>query len=148
MPERFDLTCINEKGEKERIVMIHAAIMGSIERFLSIIIEYLGGAFPTWLAPVQARVLPITDAHKEYAGDVLNSLKAAGIRAEIDVSNETLGKKIRETKQQKIPYMLVIGDQEMKDGTATLESRDNGKVGMLKVEEIIARLKEEIENRS
>jgi threonyl-tRNA synthetase len=147
MPDRFDLTCINEKGEKERIVMIHAAIMGSIERFLSVIIEHLGGTFPTWLSPVQARVIPIADTHKAFAEDALLQLKEAGIRAEIDDSNETLGKKIREAKTQKIPYLLVVGDAEVAAKTATLEGRA-GKVGALSIEEIISKLKEEIKNRA
>ena len=147
MPDRFDLTCVNEKGEKERIVMIHAAIMGSIERFLSVIIEHVGGVFPLWLSPVQARVLPIADAHKAYAEEVLKELKTAGIRAEIDESNETLGKKIREAKTLKIPYTLVIGDSEVAAKTATLEGR-TGKVGSLSIEEIISKLKGEIINRT
>jgi len=146
MPERFDLTCINEKGEKERIVMIHAAIMGSIERFLSIIIEHLAGAFPTWLAPVQARVLPIGEAHQEFSRVVLEKLKAAGVRAELDESNESLGKKIRDAKKIKVPYLLVIGDAEVAAGSATLEGR-NGKVGALPVSDIIQKLKEEIITR-
>jgi threonyl-tRNA synthetase len=148
MPENFDLTCVNEKGEKERIVMIHAALMGSIERFLSVIIEHLGGAFPTWLSPVQARVLPIADAHVEVAQKAVEGLKSAGIRAEIDESNETLGKKIREAKQQKIPYLLVIGDAEVKDSTAALESRDDGKLGALPIAEIVEKLTEEIRTRA
>ena len=147
MPDRFDLTCVNEKGEKERIVMIHAAIMGSIERFLSVIIEHVGGVFPLWLSPVQARVLPIADAHKAYAEEVLKELKTAGIRAEIDESNETLGKKIREAKTQKIPYTLVIGDSEVAAKTATLEGRA-GKVGALPIETIVSRLKEEAASRA
>src|SRR3990167_2933925 len=146
MPDRFDLTCVNEKGEKERIVMIHAAIMGSIERFLSVIIEHVGGVFPLWLSPVQARVLPIADAHKAYAEEVFKELKTAGIRADIDESNETLGKKIREAKTQKIPYTLVIGDSEVAAKTATLEGRA-GKVGALPIETIVSRLKEEAASR-
>ena len=147
MPERFDLTCINEKGEKERIVMIHAAIMGSIERFLSIIIEHLAGAFPTWLAPVQARVLPIGEAHQEFSRVVLENLKEAGIRAELDESNESLGKKIRDAKKMKVPYLLVIGDAEVSAQSASLESRDKGKIGVLSIPEIIAKLQGEIKSR-
>ena len=143
MPERFDLNCINEHGEKERIVMIHAATMGSIERFLSVLMEHVGGAFPLWLSPVQVRVLPIADAHRYYGVEVYNELQDAGIRAELDDSNETLGKKIREAKRQKIPYLLIIGDAEMAGKTATLESRDEGKIGALPVENIIAKLTEE-----
>ena len=103
MPERFDLTCINEKGEKERIVMIHAAVMGSIERFLSVLIEHLGGAFPLWLSPVQVRVLPVSEKHTAYANEVLAALRAASIRTDVDDANESLGKKIRNAKTEKIP---------------------------------------------
>lgn len=123
MPERFDLTCVNENNEKERIVMIHAAIMGSFERFMSIMIEHLGGAFPTWLSPVQVKVLPISDKHMEYSKGVFQKLLDEGIRAEIDESSETLGKKIRDAKMQKTPYILVIGDKEVEAGEVTVESR-------------------------
>ncbi len=148
IPERFDLTCVNEKGEKERIVMIHAAITGSLERCTAVLLEHYDGALPTWLSPVQAKVLPISDAHKPFAEEVLSQLKKAGIRAEIDESNETLGKKIRECKTQKIPYMLVIGDAEVAANTATLESRDKGKLGAMSVEEIVSKLTEEITSRN
>ncbi|MBX4192440.1 threonine--tRNA ligase [Candidatus Parcubacteria bacterium] len=146
MPERFDLTCVNEKGEKERIVMIHAAIAGSLERCAAVLLEHFEGVLPTWLSPVQARILPISDAHKDFARTVQQQMKAAGIRTELDESNETLGKKIREAKTLKIPYTLVIGDAEVSAGTATLEGRQ-GKVGALSVEEIISKLKEEIKTR-
>ncbi len=148
LPERFDLSCINEKGEKERIVMIHCAVMGSIERFSAVLIEHTAGNFPTWLAPVQAKVLPIGEAHVAYAHKVLDELKAAGVRAEIDDTNESLGKKIRSAKQNKIPYTLVIGDAEVAANTATLESRDNGKIGALPIDKIVEKLKEEIATRA
>ena len=147
MPERFDLTCINEKGEKERIVMIHAAIMGSIERFLSVLIEHLGGAFPLWLAPVQARILPVSEKHNAYANEMLAALKATGIRAETDVANESLGKKIRDAKTEKIPYLLVVGDQEVEAKTVSVDSRDHGKLDAMSVADFIARLAEEIKSR-
>ncbi len=146
-PENFNLYCTNEKGEKERVVMIHCAIMGSLERFLSIIIEHYAGAFPTWLSPVQVKVLPIADAHQDFAHAKLAALKASGIRAELDESSETLGKKIRQAKLEKTPYILVIGDQEVAANLATLESRDQGKIGQLSLEEIIVRLTDEIEKR-
>ncbi len=147
LPERFDLTCNNEKGEKERIVMIHSAITGSLERCIAVLLEHLGGVLPTWLAPVQVKILPIADSHKTFAEGVLLQLKEAGIRAELDESSETLGKKIRESKLQKIPYLLVVGDQEVSTNTATLESRDAGKLGQLSIEEILHTLTEEIKNR-
>ena len=148
MPDRFDLTCINERGEKERVVMIHGAIMGSIERFLSIIIEHVQGNFPLWLAPVQVLVLPVSEKHVAYAVDVSTQLKTAGIRAEVDDSKETLGKKVRNGKMQKIPYLLVVGDEEAGNGTATTEHREKGKLGALKTVDLVAKLKEEIRART
>lgn len=127
MPERFDLTCNNEKGEKERIVMIHCAIMGSIERFTAVMIEHLGGNFPLWLAPEQVRIVPVLDIHNPYAETVLQSLKAAGLRVTLDDENESMGKKIRAAKTEKLPYFIVIGDQEVANQTVTLEKRDGGK---------------------
>lgn len=147
MPERFDLTCINEHGEKERIVMIHAAVMGSIERFLSVLIEHLGGAFPLWLSPVQARVLPVSEKHNAYAQEVLTELKAKNIRAEIDDANESLGKKIRNAKTEKIPYLLVMGDKEVESKTVSVESRVKGKMGAMPLAGFIARTNEEIQTR-
>ncbi|MFA6565413.1 MAG: His/Gly/Thr/Pro-type tRNA ligase C-terminal domain-containing protein, partial [Candidatus Paceibacterota bacterium] len=141
LPKRFDLFCINEKGEKERVVMIHSAIMGSIERFSAVLIEHLGGAFPFWLSPVQTWVLPITDAHEKYGKEVCETLKAAGIRAELHNESETLGKKIRNGKMQKVPYLLVIGDKEVEDTTVTIESRDEGNKGAFPLAELIKNLK-------
>jgi len=148
MPERFDLTCINEKGEKERIVMIHAAIMGSIERFLSVLIEHLGGAFPMWLAPVQVKVLPISEKNNVYANEVLAALRAASIRADLDDANESLGKKIRNAKTEKIPYLLVVGDKEVEAKTISVDSRDHGKLDTMTVVGFIARATEEITLRA
>lgn len=146
MPDRFDLFCINEKGERERIVMIHAAIMGSIERFMSILIEHTGGAFPLWLSPIQVAILPIGEAHEPYAREIAETLRSENFRVEIK-TGESLGKRIRETKVGKIPYTLVIGDQEVAVKTATVESRDSGKLGVLSIEEILIRLKEAREKR-
>lgn len=147
LPERFDLSCINEKGEKERIVMIHSAITGSIERCTAILLEHLEGVLPLWLSPEQVKVLPIGEAHLEYAKNLTEKLKAEGIRAELDMSNESLGKKIRNAKTEKVPYMLVIGDKEVSEEKATLESRDNGNLGALSIDELLAKLKEEVKNR-
>src|SRR3989344_3770747 len=143
MPERFDLTCINERGEKERIVMIHAAIMGSIERFLSVILEHLGGNLPLWLSPVQVKVIPVRTNHNEYAKKVFDMLKENNIRAELDDKDENLGSQIRDAKQNKIPYWLVIGDKEVEGGKATLESRDAGQVGQVSKEELLNKLLQE-----
>ena len=147
MPERFDLTCVNERGDKERIVMIHAAIMGSLERFMSILLEHTQGTFPLWLSPIQVKILPIGEAHFEYAKNVFEKLKAENIRTELDDSNESLGKKIRNAKIEKTPYMLVIGDKEVSEDKVTLESRDSGNLGQLGVEELISKLKVEIKER-
>jgi len=124
LPERFDLTCINEKGEKERIVMIHCAIMGSIERFSAVLIEHLGGNFPLWLAPEQIRVVPVSDKHAEYATHVHQALRAVGIRAELDEADESMGKKIRSAKTARLPYFIVVGDKEVEGKYVTLEKRD------------------------
>ena len=140
LPERFDLFCINEKGEKERVVMIHCAIMGSIERFSAVLIEHLGGNFPFWLSPVQVWILPITDNHNAYAKEVFELLKKAGIRAELHGESETLGKKIRNGKMQKTPYLLVIGDKEVEDKTVTIEKREEGNKGAVKLEELVKNL--------
>lgn len=127
MPERFDLSCINEKGEKERVVMIHAAIAGSLERFSAVLIEHLGGNFPLWLSPEQVRIIPVNEVHNDYANSVFENLKSAGLRVKIDTDNESMGKKIRSAKTDRLPYFIVVGDQEMADQTVTLEKRDGTK---------------------
>ena len=147
MPERFDLTCVNERGDKERIVMIHAAIMGSLERFMSILLEHTQGTFPLWLSPIQVKILPIGEAHFEYAKNVFEKLKSDNIRAELDESNESLGKKIRNAKTEKVPYMLVIGDREVSENEITVESRDSGNIGPLGIAELISKLKIEIKEK-
>jgi threonyl-tRNA synthetase len=147
LPERFDLSCINESGEKERIVMIHCAIMGSIERFSAVLIEHLGGAFPLWLSPVQVNILPIGEGHHAYAKEVFEKLSAEGIRAELDDSPESLGKKIRNWKTAKTPYALVLGDKEVTEKKITLESREGDK-SELSLEELILKLTQAIGERS
>lgn len=140
LPERFDLTCVNEKGEKERIVMIHCAIMGSIERFMSVLIEHYAGAFPTWLAPVQAVILPIGEGHRAYAETILQELLSQGIRAEVSAADESLGKRIRSAKVAKIPYLMVVGDKELADQTVSLEHRTEGQLGNKTLSEATALL--------
>jgi len=147
MPERFLLDCTNEKGERERIVMIHAAIMGSIERYLSIIIEHFAGAFPLWLSPLQVKVIPIEEKHKVAAESAAAALSAAGLRTDCDTTDEGFGKKVRQAKQQKIPYFIIIGDKDIAAGKVTLESRDKGNLGQLTVEEILVKLTSEIRNK-
>jgi len=134
MPERFELEYTGPDGEKHRPVMIHRTVFGSLERFIGILIEHYAGAFPAWLAPVQAIVLPITDRVQEYAGQVKERLEAAGIRVETDFRNEKIGYKIREAQMQKIPYMLVVGDKEAESGTVSVRSRDRGDLGTQEVQ--------------
>ena len=148
LPERFDLTCVNEKGEKERIVMIHSAIMGSIERFTAVLLEHLEGKFPLWLSPIHCAVLPISQTHATYARDIYEALCMGNLRASLDDSGETLGKRIRAAKLTKIPYVIVVGDEEIASKTATLESRDKGKIGTFPIPEITTRLQEEIRART
>jgi threonyl-tRNA synthetase len=124
LPERFDLTYVGKDGEKHRPVMLHRVILGAIERFVGVLIEHFEGRFPVWLAPVQALVMNVTDNQAEYAGKVFDSLREAGIRVEKDLRNEKLSFKIREAQQAKVPFMLVIGDQEMSSGTLTVRLRD------------------------
>ncbi len=126
MPDRFDLTCVNEKGEQERIVMIHAAIMGSIERFLSIMIEHFAGVFPLWLAPVQAVVIPVSEKFAGYAAKVFESIRESNIRVEIRDANDTLGKRIREAEVQKVPYVLVVGEKEENNNTVSVRHYQRG----------------------
>jgi threonyl-tRNA synthetase len=146
-PERFDLTCVNEKGEKERIVMIHAAIMGSIERFLSIIIEHTAGNFPLWLSPVQVAVIPVSEDQMEQAKAVKLELNKHNIRVELNTSENGFGKKIRQAKVEKIPYFIIIGDKDVKAGKITLESRDHGQIGQLDLNDVVERLNKEIANK-
>lgn len=147
MPERFDLTCVNEEGEKERVVMLHVAIMGSIERFLSIIIEHYGGAFPFWLAPEQVRILPIADRHLDFSEDLKKKLVEMDIRVEIDERAERLPAKIRAAQVEKIPHMLVIGDQEVESGNVNLRVRDGEQEG-LSIEDYLGKVASSLEEKS
>ncbi|MBP9782107.1 threonine--tRNA ligase [Candidatus Woesebacteria bacterium] len=140
MPERFDLFCINEAGEKERVVMVHAAIMGSIERFVSILIEHHAGKFPFWLAPVQVKILPITDGQIEYAQQVMQQLEDAGIRVEIDQRSERLSAKIRDAQLQKVPYMFIVGGKEAEAQSVAVRSRDAGDLGVQTITKSIDKL--------
>jgi len=143
MPERFKLEYTDKDGSKKTPVMIHRAIAGSLERFMAIIIEHFAGAFPLWLSPVQIKILPIADAHKNYAKGVFESLKENDFRIELDDDNESLGKKIRKAKMEKIPYLLIIGDKEIETKTVTVESRDEGDIGQMKIENLIEKLQKE-----
>ena len=146
MPERFDLTYIGEDGEKHRPVMLHRVIFGSIERFIGIIIEHFAGAFPTWLAPVQVKVMPISESQHEYAKQVVEKLKSSNIRVELDDRNEKIGYKIREAQLEKVPYMLILGDKEVQSNSVGVRSRKQGDIGATPVDEFIKQIKQEIEN--
>lgn len=148
MPENFDLFCTNEKGEKERILMIHAAIMGSIERFFSIFIEHHAGLFPLWIAPVQAALLPVTAEHEEYARKVEEQLKEKGIRTEYYDSTEHLGKRVREGEKQRIPYLLVMGDKEVKDNAVNVRNVKTKNETAVKLDEFIKKTVKDIEGRT
>jgi threonyl-tRNA synthetase len=147
MPKNFNLSCVNEKGEKEDIAMVHCAIMGSIERFMTILIEHFAGVFPLWLSPVQIRVVPISDAHRAYAEGVYERLKKNDIRVELDSSNDSLGKRIRNAKVAKLPYFVVIGDKEVAEGLVTLESR-NGTAQSCTPDALLSLLRTAIDTRS
>jgi len=144
MPKRFGLEYTDKDGTKKTPIMIHRAIAGSLERFMAIMIEHFAGSFPSWLSPVQVKVLPIADVHKKYALELCEDLRKHDIRVSMDDSDETLGKKIRNAKIEKVPYYLVIGDAEMENKTITVESRDKGKIGEQTAEEFIASLEKEI----
>ncbi|HKM40174.1 MAG TPA: threonine--tRNA ligase [bacterium] len=148
MPERFDLHYIGEDGEKHRPVMIHRTCLGSLERFIGILIEHYAGAFPTWLAPIQARILPITDRQLSYARRIFSGLESAGIRAEVDERNEKIGYKIRDAQLQKVPYMLVVGAREAKAGKVSVRHRDHGDCGIMSLEAFSGSVLAEIESRS
>lgn len=143
MPERFDLTCTNEAGEKERIVMIHAAIMGSIERFLSILIEHTAGAFPTWLAPVQVAVIPVSDDHAKAAEKLSAKLDSEGFRVSVDGSRDTVGYKIRKAEKQRVPYMVVIGDKEKSLRKLAVRVRGEKEIKTMALSTFVKRLQKE-----
>lgn len=146
LPERFDLTYIGEDGKEHRPVVIHRAILGSSDRFISFLIEETKGAFPTWLAPVQVKLLPISDSQVEYCQKIKSELMKNKVRVELDDRNEKIGYKIREAQLEKVPYMLVIGDKEVEANTVSVRSRKEGDIGTIKVEEFISKIKYEIEN--
>ena len=148
MPERFELEYVGEDGQKHRPVMIHRALLGSIERFIGVITEHFAGAFPTWLAPVQVKVMTITDRSRDWAVEAAKRLEAAGIRVETDLRNEKIGYKIREAQSQKIPYMLVVGDKEAEAGTVSVRTRAGGDKGAMPLDEFAAEILEQIKARS
>ena len=147
MPQRFKLTYMDSDGKEKTPVMIHRAIVGSPERFMGILIEHYSGNFPLWLSPVQVKVIPVRTQHNEYAKKVFDLLKENNIRAEFDDAEENLGGKVRDAKNNKIPYWIVIGDKEIASEKVTLESRDAGALGQISKEELLKKLLEEIKNK-
>ncbi|MCB9815048.1 threonine--tRNA ligase [Candidatus Nomurabacteria bacterium] len=143
MPERFDLSYVDNEGNKQTPVMIHRAIAGSLERFMAIMIEHFAGNFPLWLSPTQLTIIPVAEVHNEYALNVHKALLEAGFRAEIDTENESMGKKIRGAKKNKLPYFVVIGDKDIESSSVTLESRDTGESVSISLDDLIAKLSKE-----
>ena len=143
MPQRFELEYTGADGEKHRPIMIHRVAFGSIERFIGILIEHYAGKFPTWLAPVQVKILPVSEKFADYAKEVSDSLKAAGIRVETDDRNEKLGYKIRSAQMEKVPYMLIVGEKEVEEKAVSVRKRDEGDIGSMKVEEFTAKVLED-----
>ena len=148
LPERFDLTYVGADGEKHRPVMIHRVVFGSIERFIGILTEHFAGAFPLWLAPVQVKIMTVTDRAGEVARRIQRQMEDVGIRTEADLRNEKIGFKIREAQMQKIPYMLVLGDREAENGMAAVRSRRDGDLGTMSVDALLERLTEEIRSKA
>jgi len=147
LPERFDMSFTNQKGERERPYVLHRALFGSFERFIGVLIEHYAGAFPVWLSPIQAIVLPIGQDHQKYGQEVLDLLKQNNIRAILNLDNETIGKKIREAEMQKIPYILVVGDKEISAKSVAVRQRGAGDKGAMTIDKFIATIKEEIINK-
>ena len=148
LPERFELEYTGEDGEKHRPVMLHRVVLGSIERFIGVITEHFAGAFPAWLAPVQVKVLPVTDRAAEYADQVAAQLDGQGFRVEVDHRSEKIGKKIREATLEKVPYMLVVGDRDMENGTVSPRHRTGEDLGGMSLEQFAALLKEEVDSKT
>jgi threonyl-tRNA synthetase len=147
MPERFDLKYIGADNAEHRPIVIHRAIFGSFERFIAILIEQYTGAFPLWLAPIQAIVLPIADRHVPYGASVRERLAAAGLRVDLDERQEKIGYKIREAQLQKVPYMLVVGDREVADGTVSVRTRTGGDQGDRSIDDFLASAREEVTSK-
>lgn len=147
LPERFELEYTGADNEKHRPVMIHRVVLGSIERFIGVITEHFAGAFPLWLSPEQVVVIPVSNAFNEYAEKVNAQLEAAGLRVHADLRNEKMGYKIREAQLQKTPYMLIVGEREMLDGTVSVRSRSEGDIGAIAVGDFIDRANEEIRTK-
>jgi threonyl-tRNA synthetase len=148
LPERFQVEYIGEDGQPHQPIMVHRALLGSIERFFGVLIEHYAGAFPLWLAPVQVQVIPITERNHDYARQVFEGLRKAGIRAELDVRSEKVGYKIREAEVHKIPYMVIVGDKEAESGKISVRRKGEGDLGQMELDDFLKRLTDEIENKA
>ncbi len=147
LPKRFNVTYIGEDNREHEVIMIHRAVLGSMERFVGGLIEHVGGAFPMWLAPVQVKILPITDGQHEYAVRIRDNLIKNGFRVHADLRNEKLGYKIREAQNEKVPYMLIIGRKEAEEGTISVRHRKDGELGSITQEEFIVRASEDVRTK-
>ena len=147
MPERFDITYTGEDNAEHRPAMIHRALFGSFERFIGILIEHFAGAFPVWIAPLQVAVLPVADRHAPYASGVVDQLRTAGLRAEADLRDESVGRKIAHAETQRVPVILVVGDREAEDGTVSVRRRGAGNLGARPLEELREELLAEVRER-
>jgi threonyl-tRNA synthetase len=147
MPGRLDATYIDESGEKKSPVMLHRAILGSLERFVGILIEEYAGSMPLWLAPIQAVIVNITDKQRQFTEEVATKLNNLGFRVESDLRNEKIGLKIREHSMQRVPYILVIGDREMEDGAVAVRARGGEDLGTVKIDQFIERLQQDLKER-
>ena len=148
LPERFELEYTGEDGQKHRPVMLHRVVLGSIERFIGVITEHFAGAFPAWLAPVQVKILPVTDRALEYARELSDALDGQGFRVEMDDRNEKIGKKIREATLEKVPYMIVVGDRDMENKTVSVRTRAGEDLGAMSLEDFTAKLKEVVDSKA
>ena len=148
LPERFDMTYIGEDGKKHRPYMVHRALLGSLERFFGILVEHYAGAFPLWLAPEQARILPVSDAQIAMAKDVAAQLKARGFRVTVDEQAAGLGAKIRNARNERVPYLMVIGEREAESGMVAVRNRREGELGAMSVEEVAEKMQKEVENKT
>ena len=146
LPERFQLVYIGEDGKEHRPVVIHRAILGTLDRFMAFLIEETKGAFPVWLSPVQVKILPITDKHAEYAHKLADEMRAKGIRVDVDDRNEKTGYKIREAQLSKVPYMLIVGDKEVQDNTVSVRDRKEGDLGAIPADKFIEDVVEKVKN--
>ena len=148
MPKRFDLKYDDEKGEEKEPIVIHRSSIGAIERIMALLIEKYAGAFPLWLAPVQAKILPISDSHNKYAQEITQRLQETGFRVVLDNRNETLQYKIRDGEVNKVPYLAIVGDKEIGTQTVSVRSRGSKEIGLMKIDEFIQSLQKEIANKS